>query len=106
MYEPGVVLAAVTIRSVLVTALGGVIGVGSNVAVTPLGRPDTVNDTGPLKLPVVATVTVVVVFCPCATVTLAGARETLIVCEVPLVVLLSLHAASAMPAGVNARAAS
>jgi hypothetical protein len=51
---------------------GGVTDVGANVAVTPLGRPDTLRLTALAKLLLLATVIVSVADAPCVTLTLAG----------------------------------
>lgn len=64
MKEPAAaVLAADTVNTLLVA----VAGLETNVAVTPVGRPDAANVTGPVKPPVFVTVMVSVALAPCAT---------------------------------------
>ena len=65
-------VAAVEV-AVSVSVVVLVAGFGLNAAVTPLGKPDAVKLTLPLKPPVGVTVMVLLLFPPCAIVRAAGA---------------------------------
>ena len=55
---------------------GGVTGFVEKAAVTPLGRPDTLNVVAELNPFWLVTVTVLVAFVPCCTLTVLGEAET------------------------------
>ena len=61
--------------AVSVNVLVVVVGVGLKAAVTPIGKPDAVKATLPLKPPTSVTVTVLVPFAPCTTVRMFGEAD-------------------------------
>ena len=56
---------------------GGVTGLGANAAVTPLGSPEALNVVAELNPFWLVTVTVLVAFVPCWTLTAFGEADTL-----------------------------
>ena len=71
-YVPGTAVAEAT--NVRELPAEPVTEAGVKVAVTPMGRPLTLNATVPLKLPVSLTVTLLATVAPCSTVTVPAAE--------------------------------